>query len=412
MRIAIGSDHRGHALRSKVIESIKRLGHEIDDLGTHNGDPVDYPDIASAVAAKVSNRQADLGILIGGTGIGMSVTANKSIRVRAAVCHDEVTAEMSRRHNDLNVLCLSADLLGESLTDRMVEVWLSTPFDRGHHVRRVEKIAALEQHVNHEKTQSEVEKQLTKDLNVRPQPMSALEVSDSERQRAEEALQKENCLLRELLDLQDKDRKLLACEIHDGLTQQIAGTLLQLQAFAEQWDGGSAEARATFHTALQTLGDCMHEARKLISGLHPPILSELGVVAAIDCLIGQTEERGGPDIEFVHRVLFDRLASPLEIAIFRIVQEAVTNACRHSQSKKTLVELVEQDSRVHIQIQDWGIGFDPQQVEEYRFGLRGIRERAELLGGQAAIDSSPGKGTRIIVELPLTSTIADAREKT
>lgn len=146
MRVAIGSDHRGRAIRVKVIESIKRLGHEIEDLGTDACDPVDYPDIASAVAAKVSIGQADRGILIGGTGIGMSITANKSIRVRAAVCHDELTAEMSRRHNDLNVLCLSADLLGESLIDQMVEVWLNTPFDGGRHVRRIAKIALLERH--------------------------------------------------------------------------------------------------------------------------------------------------------------------------------------------------------------------------------------------------------------------------
>ena len=254
-------------------------------------------------------------------------------------------------------------------------------------------------------------RQLTEDLNATPQSMLAREAPDSERQRAEEALQKQNCLLKELLDLQDQDRKLLACEIHDGLTQKIAGALLRLQAFGEQWDSGRPEAQTTFHTALQLLDGCMHEARKLISGLQPPILSELGVVAAVNCLIGQTQEGEGPDIEFIHGVQFDRLASPLEMAIFRIVQEAVTNVCRHSQSKKASVKLVEHDGCVRIEIQDWGIGFDQQQVAEYRFGLRGIRERTELLGGQATIDSAPGKGTRITVELPLKSTIGCAREK-
>ena len=148
MRIAIGSDHRGHAVRLKVVESIERLGHQIEDLGTHNGDPVDYPDIVSAVAGKVSTGQVDRGILIGGTGLGMSVAANKFLRVRAAACHDELTAEMSRRHNDLNVLCLSADLLSQRLIGRIVDVWLNTPFEGGRHVRRVEKISALEQGSN------------------------------------------------------------------------------------------------------------------------------------------------------------------------------------------------------------------------------------------------------------------------
>ncbi len=144
MRIAIGSDHRGHGIRSKVIELTERLGHEAKDAGTHNGEPVDYPDITSLVARKVSTGEVDRGILIGGTGMGMSITANKFPGVRAAPCHDEVTAEISRRHNDLNVLCLSAELLSERLIERIVEVWLDTPFEGGRHARRVEKITLLE----------------------------------------------------------------------------------------------------------------------------------------------------------------------------------------------------------------------------------------------------------------------------
>lgn len=144
MRIVIGSDHRGRGVRSQVIESIKRLGHEVEDVGTHNGAPVDYPDITSRVAHTVSHGEADRGILIGGTGMGMSIAANKLPGVRAAPCHDELTAEMSRRHNDLNVLCLSVDLLSQWLIERIVDVWLDTPFEGGRHARRVEKIIALE----------------------------------------------------------------------------------------------------------------------------------------------------------------------------------------------------------------------------------------------------------------------------
>ena len=144
MRIAVGSDHRGHAVRSKVIESIERVGHELEDVGTHDNVPVDYPDVTSLVARKVSTGEVDRGILIGGTGLGMSIAANKVSGVRAAPCHDELTAEMSRRHNDLNVLCLSADLLSERAIVRIVETWLNAPFEGGRHARRVEKIAAVE----------------------------------------------------------------------------------------------------------------------------------------------------------------------------------------------------------------------------------------------------------------------------
>jgi len=144
MRIAIGCDHRGYSIRGKLVELLHRLGHEVTDLGTHSQDPVDYPDIAAAVARLVSQGAVERGILICGTGLGMCIAANKVPGVRAAPCHDDLTAEMSRRHNDLNVLCLSADMLGERLIDRMVEIWLTTPFEGGRHARRVEKIALLE----------------------------------------------------------------------------------------------------------------------------------------------------------------------------------------------------------------------------------------------------------------------------
>jgi ribose 5-phosphate isomerase B len=145
MRIAIGSDHRGFAVKSRLIEFLKRLGQEVIDAGPQSIESVDYPDIASIVAGQVSHGTVDRGILICGTGIGMCIAANKFTGVRAAPCHDDLTAEMSRRHNDLNVLCLSADMLGEKLIDRMVEIWLKTEFEGGRHARRVEKIAEIEQ---------------------------------------------------------------------------------------------------------------------------------------------------------------------------------------------------------------------------------------------------------------------------
>ena len=154
MRIAVGTDHRGFAIREKVVELVLRLGHEVDDVGTFTPDAVDYPDVAAAVAERVGRGDADRGILVCGTGLGMCIAANKIRGVRAAPCHDDLTAEMSRRHNDSNILCLSADLLGERLIDRMIELWLSTPFEGGRHARRVEKIGALEQQVAIEREHS------------------------------------------------------------------------------------------------------------------------------------------------------------------------------------------------------------------------------------------------------------------
>jgi ribose 5-phosphate isomerase B len=144
MRIAIGSDHRGFQLKEQLIGLLRTKGHEVEDAGTNGPESVDYPDFAALVAQKVSRKEVERGILICGTGIGMAIAANKFNGVRAAPCNDEVTAEVSRRHNDLNVLCMSADLLGERTAERMVEVWLNTPFEGGRHQRRVNKVHKFE----------------------------------------------------------------------------------------------------------------------------------------------------------------------------------------------------------------------------------------------------------------------------
>lgn len=145
MRIAVGSDHRGVHMRAKLVELLGRLGQEVVDVGAYDQqDDDDYPDIAAVVAGKVSSKEVERGILICGTGLGMCIAANKVPGVRAAPCYDDVTAELSRRHMDLNVLCLSGDMLGERLVDRLVEVWLKTEFEGGRHTRRIEKITELE----------------------------------------------------------------------------------------------------------------------------------------------------------------------------------------------------------------------------------------------------------------------------
>jgi len=145
MLVAIGNDHRGVGIRDHLFGLLESLDVEVLDLGAPDDNPVDYPDVALAVAQAVIAGKANFGILICGTGIGMSIAANKVPGIRAAICNDEITAELSRKHNNANILCLPAALIGGTQMDRVIEQWLATDFDGGRHQRRNEKIAEIEQ---------------------------------------------------------------------------------------------------------------------------------------------------------------------------------------------------------------------------------------------------------------------------
>jgi ribose 5-phosphate isomerase B len=144
MKVAIACDHRGYNVKQKITAQVADRGHEVLDFGTDSPKACDYPDFAIPAAVAVATGVADRGILIDGSGIGMSIIANKIPGIRAAICHDELTAEISRRHNNANVLCFAADLLGDELIRRTIDAWLLTPFESGRHSRRVEKLAVLE----------------------------------------------------------------------------------------------------------------------------------------------------------------------------------------------------------------------------------------------------------------------------
>lgn len=148
MKLAIGADHRGASAAKQLLERLTRLGHEVEFHGACGAEPCDYPEPAYTVGTAVRDGRYDRGILICGTGIGMCIASNKIRGVRAALVHDELTAEMSRSHNDANILCLSADLLGQRLIEKIVDIWLETPFQAGRHERRVKKIGAIEEGVN------------------------------------------------------------------------------------------------------------------------------------------------------------------------------------------------------------------------------------------------------------------------
>lgn len=144
MRIAIGSDHRGFEAKQRIKALLESIGQTVVDHGCTSKESSDYPDAGLAVAAEVSSGKADRGILFCGSGIGMSISANKVDGVRAALCHDELTAQMSRRHNDANVLCLPADLVGDALMQNIVKNWLTAEFEGGRHLKRVQKIVEFE----------------------------------------------------------------------------------------------------------------------------------------------------------------------------------------------------------------------------------------------------------------------------
>ena len=144
MKIAVGNDHRGVAVKQRILALLAELGHGVTDYGANGPASSDYPDSAILVAEAVGSRKADRGLLICATGQGMCIAAIKVLGVRAANCRDLIDAELSRRHNDANVICLSADLIGEDLIEKMIRTWLTTDFEGGRHARRVEKIAGYE----------------------------------------------------------------------------------------------------------------------------------------------------------------------------------------------------------------------------------------------------------------------------
>jgi len=144
MRIAIGADHAGFALKQHLKDTIRRLGHDIDDRGTHSDDPVDYPAICADVARAVADGRVDRGVVLGASGQGEQMTANKVAGVRAALCNDLYTARLSRLHNDANVLAMGGRIVAFGLADEILTLWLATAFEGGRHQRRVEQIAAIE----------------------------------------------------------------------------------------------------------------------------------------------------------------------------------------------------------------------------------------------------------------------------
>lgn len=207
------------------------------------------------------------------------------------------------------------------------------------------------------------------------------------------------CQARRFVDDYERERQLIAYEIHDGLVQDITAAQMRLQALLHGDSLKDSAVRREAQRVLDLLQNSLEEARNLIRGLRPPVLDEWGVVAAVGYLI-EDQSPEEPAIEFVSDVPPVRMEPLLETTIYRIVQEGLANVNRHSKSSRALIRLTYRNDRIHLEIRDWGIGFNPAKVGRRRFGLEGIRERARLLHGWASIESAPGQGTQILVDLP------------
>jgi PAS domain S-box-containing protein len=253
------------------------------------------------------------------------------------------------------------------------------------------------------RNQAELEARVTARTEELSRKNNELENEIVERWRAEQQLQEKQRFLERLLNTHERDRQLVAYEIHDTFLQGVIGALMFVDAFHEQSAGGRQADASQLEMAQGLLRKSITEARRMISGLRPPIIDEQGIVAAVEYLINEMNATG-LEIEFSHSIAFERLAPLVEAAMFRIVQEGLTNFQRHSQSTRAAVSIRQSDEQVCLEIRDWGVGFDPALAGEGHFGLQGVRERARLVGGSVAIDTAIGKGTRLAVTIPVSVT--------
>ncbi|HBO43209.1 MAG TPA: hypothetical protein DD670_04600 [Planctomycetaceae bacterium] len=223
----------------------------------------------------------------------------------------------------------------------------------------------------------------------------------TERHLAREALERERQSLWNMLQASDHERQVIAYDIHDGLAQYLAAAGMQLQVYDSLKENSPNDARKAYETAVQLVRQAHAESRRLISEVRHPVIDERGIETAITSLAYEQRQHGGPRIECHTSVEFDRLPPILENALYRMAQEALTNACKHSRSKKVTVSLIQEGQNVRLEVQDDGIGFDTEAIGTGCFGLESIRQRVRLLGGRLIIESQPGNGTLVRAVVPI-----------
>ncbi len=228
----------------------------------------------------------------------------------------------------------------------------------------------------------------------------------SEQKQAAEELRR---LTARLLEMQEEDRRRVAYDIHDGLGQMLTAASMHLEVFSGRREEAARDGE--FAKAKRCLQDAVVEMRRMVSELGPLLLEEVGLVEASRRLLADMAGRGGWETEFEGEVNLDRLDRMAEMALFRIVQEALANAAKHSETKKVRISIREEDDALYLEVRDWGKGFDVSGVLAQRgpglhVGLLGMRERAALLGGEFKIESAPGKGTKLVVTVLVAAAIA------
>jgi PAS domain S-box-containing protein len=229
----------------------------------------------------------------------------------------------------------------------------------------------------------------------------------TERRQAEEKLKAEQQALRRLLLASDQERQLITYELHDGVAQQLLGAKMLFES-QQPPKGRKSKSAETYREGMAALVQAIAEVRGMMNRLRTPVLDKFGLAEAIEDVADQLRLRpDAPEIEYHPAVKFKRLEPTLENSLFRIAQEAMTNACRHSKSKKVRVKLTQKGDDVTLEVRDWGIGFDEETAQENRFGLEGIRERARIMGGKLSIKTAPGKGTTVQVTFPVIEATDD-----
>ncbi|MGB4728197.1 MAG: PAS domain-containing protein [Thermogutta sp.] len=225
-------------------------------------------------------------------------------------------------------------------------------------------------------------------------------------QEKEEWVKQEGQLLSRVWYTFEHQNQTIAYEIHDGCVQLATAALMNLESYRHQRATSPETAEQLLERAIQLLRDSIAEARRLIQGLRPVALEEQGLIPALQMLFKDWEKRTNVQIHFVNRTDIARLVPPVEVNVYRIIQEAVQNAIRHSQSPEVFVQLAKEGDQLVIEVRDEGVGFDVKSVPRERFGLTSIRDRARLLGGWADIVSEFGRGTLVRVVIPLNPLVS------
>jgi len=253
-----------------------------------------------------------------------------------------------------------------------------------------------------QRLQREVDRQVV----VRTERLTA---ANSRLQQQLDQLQAEQQSLRGMLEASDHERRLVAYELHDGVSQQLLGAKMLLESHQRALGREFQETDDAYRQGMEALVRAAAEVRNLMNRRRSTVLEQEGLVAAIAAASAQLQAvPGAPRIEFRHAVRCQRFPPILEQSLLRIAQEAMSNACRHSRSDKVCVTLTQRDARIMLEVRDWGIGFDRAAVRQDRLGLESLRERSRFLGGKLLLETAPGRGTRIRISLPWQEVAADA----